>query len=78
MEKPGEIFCNGRYSVLNYYCCAEFLAYYALENKSSKTCEYQPDKFDDNLIENNHKQCSYRKKIKLKTGETMRCHRRIL
>ena len=27
---------------------------YTRENKSSKTCEYQPDKLDDHLIENNH------------------------
>ena len=52
-------------SVLDYFCCAEFLAYYTLENKSSKTCEYQPDELDDNPIENNHEVCSYPIKIKL-------------
>ena len=31
---------------------------YTRENKSSKTCEYQPDKLDDHLIENNHEECS--------------------
>ena len=45
-----------------------------LENKSSKTCEYQPDDIDDNLIENNDEECSYAKKAKLRiSGETMRC-----
>ena len=65
VERPNVIFCNGKYSVLDYFCCTEFLAYYTLENKSSKTCEYQPDELDDNPIENNHEECSYPKKIKL-------------
>ena len=30
-----------------------------IENKSSKTCEHQPDELDNNLIENNHEECSY-------------------
>ena len=33
-------------------CYVEFLAYYTLENKSSNSCEYQPDELDDSLIEN--------------------------
>ena len=59
----------------------QFLAFYARENKSNKTSEYLPDELDDNLIENNHEECSYAKKIKLMiSGETMRCRkvRRIL
>ena len=35
---------------------------YTRENKSSKTCEYQPDKLDDHLIENNHEECSQKTK----------------
>ena len=54
MERPNATFCNEKYSVLNEFCCVKFLAYYTLENKSNKTCEYQPNKLDDNLIENNH------------------------
>ena len=41
-------------SVLNDFCYAEFLAYYTLDNNSNKTCEYQPDELDDNLIDNGH------------------------
>ena len=81
VERPNATFCSRKYSVLYYFCFAEFLAYYTLENKSSKTCEYQPDELDDQLIENNHEECSYPKKIKLMiSGETMRCRkvRRIL
>ena len=58
MERPSATFCNGKYSVLNGFY-AEYLAYYTLENKSNKTCEYQSDELDDNLIENNHEECSH-------------------
>ena len=43
-------------SFLEDFYYSEFLAYYTLENKSSKTCEYQSD---DNLTENNHEGYSY-------------------
>ena len=59
MERPKATFCYGKHCVLNHFCCAEFLAYYTLENKSTKTCEYLPDELDNNLIENNHEECSY-------------------
>ena len=78
MERPSATFCNGKYRVSNDFCCAEFIANYTLENK---TCEYQPDELDDNLIENNHEECSCLTKFQLMiSGETIRCHkvRRIL
>ena len=49
MERPSAIFWNGKYSILDDFCYAEFLAYYTFENKPSKTGEYQPDELDDNL-----------------------------
>ena len=74
MERPSTVFCNGKYSVLNDFCYAEFLAYYTLENKLNKTCEYQSDELHDYLIENNHEECSDPRKIKLMiSGETMQC-----
>ena len=54
MERPSATFCSGKYSALNDFCSAEFLTYCTFESKSSKTVEYQPDKLDDSLIENNH------------------------
>ena len=51
MERPGAIFCNGKYSILEDFCHAEFLAHHTFENKSSKSCEYLPDELNDNLIE---------------------------
>ena len=58
MERPIATLCNGKHSILNDFCYAELLAYDTHENKSNKTCEYQPDELDDNLIENNHEECS--------------------
>ena len=52
MERPSATFCNGKYSVSNVFCYAEFLVYYAHENKSSKTSEYQP------VTWNNYEECS--------------------
>ena len=68
MERPSAAFYNRKYSVLNNFYYAEFLAYYPIENKSSKTYEYQPDKLDNNLIENKHGDNS---------GETIRCQTEI-
>ena len=58
MERPIVPFCNGKYSILDDFCYAEFLQYYTLENNSSKTCEHQSNVLDDNVIENNHEECS--------------------
>ena len=58
MERPSATFCNEKYSILDDLCYAEFLAYYTLENKPSNNGEYQSDELDDNLIENNHEECS--------------------
>ena len=49
---------HAKYSVLSNFCYADFLAYYTLENKSNKLCEYQPDELDENVTENDHGECS--------------------
>ena len=77
MEAPSATLCNGKYD----FCQAEFLAYYTLENKLNKTCEYQPDELHDNLIENNREECCYQPKTELTIlGETIQCRkvRRVL
>ena len=74
MERPNATFCDGKFGVLNDFCYVEFLAYYTLEGKPTKTREYQPDELDDNLIENSHENCPYPKNINLMiSGETMQC-----
>ena len=76
MERPNSRFCNGKYSVLNNFCYWEFLTNNTTEYKSCKTCEYQRDEFNDNLIEQNYEDCSYPLKSKLMiSGETMQCRK---
>ena len=41
-------------SVFQTVFVTQFLAYCTFENKSYKTCEYEPEELDGNLIENNH------------------------
>ena len=36
LERQSPTFCNGKYNILGDFCHAEFSAYYALENKSSR------------------------------------------
>ena len=43
MERPSATFRSGKCTVLNDFSYVEALSYDTLENKSSKTCEYQPD-----------------------------------
>ena len=50
MQPPSAIICDGKHSILANFCYAEFLAYYTLENNSSKICGYQPD--DDFSVDN--------------------------
>ena len=48
------------------------LIYTHITSKSKNTCQYQPDKLDDNHEENNHKESSYPPKIKFMiSGETL-------
>ena len=50
------------------------MAYYTLENKSSKIYKYQQEEFDANLIKNNDEECSYLKRTELMIlEEIMRC-----
>ena len=70
METPSITFYKKKYSVSDSFCYLECLAHYTLENKSSKTCECQPDELSHNLIENNYKECSYPEKTKLMISKT--------
>ena len=45
---------NEKCGILDDFCYAELLAYYTLENRQNKTCEYCPDELDYYLLDNNH------------------------
>ena len=62
MERPSASFRNGKYSILDDFCYAD-----TIEKKD----ELHPN---DNLIENNHNECSYPRNIKLMvSGKKMHC-----
>ena len=76
MERPSATLCNGKYSILNDFCYANFLSYCTPVNKSSNTGEYHPDELNEYLLEDDHEECSYPQKIKLMiSGETMPCRK---
>ena len=52
--RPSATCCNEKCSVLNEFCYGEVLAYYTLQSKSNKTCEYEPNELNDNLIQNSY------------------------
>ena len=74
MKRPSATFCNGKNSVLN-NLLRRIKAYYTLENKVSKTCEYLPNKTYNNLIEDIHERCSYSPSQTEETEETMQYHK---
>ena len=84
VARPSVSFCDGKYSILDSFCFAEFTAYYSLIYKPKETNEskeYQLDLLPDSLIEVNHEDLNYPKIIKLmNSNERMRCWkvRRVL
>ena len=82
MDRPSASLCEGKYSVLDTFCYGEFSVFYTIDCKPNlSSCVYQPDEFQDKLVENNYDECDYLKQIKLMKFQTkMRCRqiRRIL
>ena len=75
MERPDKTFKGGKYSILDSFCYAQFLAYYVLETNPTKfeKNDSQPEVLDDDTscTENT---CVYPKSIPLMSSkETMRC-----
>ena len=62
IDSPNALFSGGKYSALYHFCYAEFTAYYTIDNKPVHSSpKYQPDEFQDKLIEGNHEECGYPK-----------------
>ena len=56
------LFGESKYSALDHFCYTEFSAYYTINKKPDHSSEYQPDEFQDKLIEENHEECDYHQK----------------
>ena len=85
IDRPNTSFCQGKFEILDSFCYAEFLAYYTVIYKTkadeSDDYEYQPDNLPDTVVEGNHIESNYPKKIKLmNSNEKMQCRkvRRVL
>ena len=54
IDRPNLSFGDGKYSILDSFCLAEFLRYYYLAPFKSKDNDYQPEILHDDLVEHNH------------------------
>ena len=65
MERPSATSWNGKYSALNavLYIFVTQTFPHMTDLKINKTCKHQPDELDDNLVQNNHEECSYLKNL---------------
>ena len=66
IDRPSVTFSSGTYAILDSFCFAEFLRHYYLASGQSKGNNYQPNIFQDDLIEHNHvSENNYPKQIPL-------------
>ena len=59
MNRPNETYKNGKYSVVDRMCFAEFCSHYYLSNSKCNDIDNQLGVLEDKLIEQNHAICSY-------------------
>ena len=68
VARPSVSFCDGKYSILDSFCFAEFTVYCSLIYKAKETNEgeeYQSELLPCSLMEVNHENLNYPKIIKL-------------
>ena len=78
VDRPNATFQNGKYSVVDAMCLAEFASYYYLPSrKNIVEDDYQPEVFEDQYVEENHTAPSYPKKLPLMNDrkEVMQCRK---
>ena len=79
VARPSVSFCDGKYSILDSFCFAEFTAHYSLIYKPKEANEgeeYQADLLPDSLTEVNHENLNYPKIIKLmSSNKRMQCRK---
>ena len=77
MDRPNETYKNGKYSVVDTMCFAEFCSHNYLSNSKCNDNENQPDVLEDELIEQNHNICSYPSTLPLMSNnnEKLKCRK---
>ena len=76
IDRPNSSFKNGKYSMLNNRCYAEFLAYYYLDiSKKDEENDNQPIILNDELMEE-HNTCTYPSAVPLMSSkEKLKCRK---
>ena len=76
IDRPNRNFANGKYSVLDSFCFAEFIAHYYLLPKNIKDSgnDNQPTVLQEIILETNHMACNYPSTIPLMNSkEKLKC-----
>ena len=78
IDRPNLTFLNGKYSILDSMCFAEFLSHYYLPPKNSEDTnnDNQPTVLEDTILEKNHRSCDYPLTIPLMNSKyKLRCRK---
>ena len=61
IDRPASTFSNGRYSILDSFCYAEFVAHYYLlpKNSNDSVNDKQRTVLQELILEENHTACNY-------------------
>ena len=76
VDRPNRTFSKGKYSILDSFCYAEFMAHYYLlpKNLSDSINDNQPTVLEELLLEINHTACNYPTTIPLMSSkERLKC-----
>ena len=76
LERPNYTFSNGKFSILDSFCYAEFVAHYYLlpNNSNDYVNDSQPTVLQELYLENNHNACNYPPTIPLMNSkEKLKC-----
>ena len=76
MDRQNATSSSGKFAVLDAFCFAEFSrCYYLPSNPKYKENDYQPEKLDDEIVENiSNPDYLYPKDIKFLSNKKMKCH----
>ena len=77
-DRPDKLFAQGKYSIINDLCFAEFLShYYVVASQPETENDSQPEVLQDRVLEENHSDCLYPSSIPLMSSnkEKLKCRK---
>ena len=78
IDRPNKTFLGGKYSILDDFCYAQFLAHYYVVPKLSNDLvnDSQPTILQESVLEGNHTVCSYPSNIHvMSSNENLKCRK---